>query len=52
MDKIFVDSGIFVTHCMTGDTKAILIQLKTEERIDALESIIREHIATCEKAKA
>ncbi|MCZ7383982.1 MAG: hypothetical protein O8C63_04435 [Candidatus Methanoperedens sp.] len=37
---------------LKGDVKAILIQLKTEERIDALESIIKEHIAACEKAKA
>ncbi|MCX9010088.1 MAG: DUF2730 family protein [Candidatus Methanoperedens sp.] len=37
---------------MRGDIKAILNQLKTEERMDALESIVREHIATCEKAKA
>jgi vacuolar-type H+-ATPase subunit I/STV1 len=37
---------------MRGDIKAILSQLKTEERIDTLESIVREHIAACEKAKA
>ncbi len=34
---------------LKGDIKAILAQLKTEERIDALESLVREHIATCEK---
>ncbi len=34
---------------MRGDIKAILAQLKTEEKIDALESMLREHIATCEK---
>ncbi len=37
---------------MRGDVKAILNQLKTEEKIDALESIVKEHIAACEKAKA
>ncbi len=37
---------------LKGDIKAILAQLKTEERIEALESLVREHIATCEKAKA
>ncbi len=37
---------------MRGDIKAILSQLKTEERIDALESIVKEHIAACERAKA
>ncbi|MCZ7399033.1 MAG: hypothetical protein O8C62_05030 [Candidatus Methanoperedens sp.] len=37
---------------LKGDVKAILIQLKTEERIDALESVLKEHIAACEKAKA
>ncbi len=37
---------------LKGDIKAILALLKTEERIDALESLVREHIATCEKAKA
>jgi predicted RNase H-like nuclease (RuvC/YqgF family) len=37
---------------LKGDIKAILAQLKTEERIDALESLIREHIAVCERAKA
>lgn len=30
MDKIFVDSGIFVTHCMTGDTKLIKLLEKYE----------------------
>ena len=37
---------------LRGDIKAILSQLKTEERIDALESIVKEHIAACERAKA
>jgi hypothetical protein len=37
---------------MRGDIKIISSQLKTGERIDALESIVREHIAACEKAKA
>ncbi len=37
---------------MKGDIKAILTQLKAEERIDSLEAMLREHIATCEKAKA
>ncbi len=35
-----------------GDIKAILIQLKAEERIDSLESMLKQHIAECEKAKA
>lgn len=37
---------------LKGDIKAIPVQLKTEERIDALESLVREHIKTCEKIKA
>ncbi|MCZ7392619.1 MAG: hypothetical protein ABOK23_13600 [Candidatus Methanoperedens sp.] len=37
---------------LRGDIKAILIQLKTEERMDSLEAMIKEHIAVCEKAKA
>ncbi len=37
---------------LKGDIKTILAKLKTEERIDALESLVREHIATCEKVKA
>jgi predicted nucleic acid-binding Zn-ribbon protein len=37
---------------LKGDIKAILVQLKTEERIDALESLVREHIDICDKAKA
>ena len=37
---------------MRGDIKTILNQLKTEERIDALELIVREHMASCDKAKA
>ncbi len=37
---------------LKGDIKAILALLKTEERIDALESLVREHIAACEKVKA
>ena len=37
---------------LKGDIKAILTHLKTEERIDNLESLVREHIAACEKAKA
>ncbi len=36
---------------MRGDIKAILTQLKTEERMDTLESMLREHIAACGKAK-
>lgn len=37
---------------LRGDIKAILIQLKTQERMDSLEAMIKEHIAVCEKAKA
>ena len=37
---------------LKGDIKAILTHLKTGERIDNLESLVREHIAACEKAKA
>ena len=37
---------------MRGDIKAILSHLKTEERMDTLESMFREHIEACEKAKA
>jgi len=37
---------------MRGDIKTILSQLKTEERMDTLESMFREHIEACEKAKA
>jgi len=35
-----------------GDIKVILSQLKTEERMDSFEAMLREHIAACEKAKA
>lgn len=35
-----------------SDVKAVLMKLKTEERIESIESILREHIAACEKAKA
>jgi hypothetical protein len=37
---------------MKGDIKAILTRLKTEERVDSLEAMLKEHIAVCEKAKA
>lgn len=37
---------------MRGDIRAILSQLRTEERIDTLESIVKEHIAACERARA
>ena len=37
---------------MRGDIKTILSQLKTEEIMDTLESMFREHIEACEKAKA
>jgi len=32
--------------------RVILTQLKTEERMDSLESMLREHISACERAKA
>ncbi len=51
MEKGFSDSKGEMAE-MKGDIKVILSQLKTEERMDSLESMLREHIIACEKAKA
>ncbi|VVB97822.1 Uncharacterised protein [uncultured archaeon] len=47
-----LEEKVDTLHIDMIDIKAILNQLKTEEKIDALESIVREHIAACEKANA
>ncbi|HLE87833.1 MAG TPA: hypothetical protein VI727_09250 [Candidatus Brocadiaceae bacterium] len=51
MEKGFSDSKGEMAE-MKGDIKVILSQLKTEERMDSLESMLREHILACEKVKA
>ena len=51
MEKSFSDSKGEMAE-IKGDVKVILNQLKTEERISTLESMLREHISACEKAKA
>lgn len=40
MDKIFVDSGIFVTHCMVGDDR--LIKLLGEYELFTTPNVIEE----------
>ena len=47
-----LEEKVDTLHIDMIDIKAILNQLKTEEKIDALESIVREHIAACEKANS
>lgn len=51
MEKGFSDSKGEMAE-MKGDIKVILSQLKTEERMDSLESMLRAHILACEKVKA
>lgn len=51
IEKGFSDSKGEMAE-MKGDIKVILSQFKIEERMDSLESMLREHILTCEKAKA